>query len=94
MINRKYQAGQITQRRAGQIKATASGMFVCCIHIRGDNPPPGLPGKDITAGELVKRHHLTIGKNDWNMEHIEKTVNLLRFLHPALLQAAEVAFAG
>lgn len=80
VIDRKCQAGQLTQHRADQIKTTASDMFVNLIHVRGDSLRPGLPGKDITADELVKRYHLTVGKNDWDMEHIEKIVNHLRFL--------------
>ena len=41
---------------------------------------PGLSGKDITADELVERHKLTIGKNNWDMDHIETIVDHLRFL--------------
>ena len=97
VIDRKYRAGQISQHRADQIKTTASGMFTGLIHIRGNSLPPGLPGKDITADELVKRHNLTVGKNDWDMEHIEKIVNHLRFLAGASkvqVVTADQAFAN
>jgi hypothetical protein len=80
VINRKCRAGHISQNRADQIKTTAMNMFTNSIHVRGDSPPPGLPGTDITTSELVKRHNLIAGKNDWDMEHIEKIVNHLRFL--------------
>lgn len=80
VIDRKCQTGQISRHRADQIKTTASDIFSRLIHVRGDSPPSGLPGKDVTADELVKRHNLTVGKNDWDMEHIENIVNHLRFL--------------
>ena len=80
VIERKCRDGQISRHRADHIKTTALAMFDQCIHVRGDNPAPGLPGKDISVAELVKRHNLTIGKNDWDMDHIEKIVNHLRFL--------------
>ena len=80
VIGAKRQSGQLSQHRADQIKVTATDMFAHTIHVRGDKPPPGLPGKDVTARDLVKRHNLTVGKNDWDMDHIEAIVNHLRFL--------------
>lgn len=80
VIGTKCQSGQISQHRADQIRTTASDLFTRSIHIRGDTPPPGLPGKNITVDELVKRHKLMIGKNNWDMDHIETIVNHLRFL--------------
>jgi PIN domain nuclease of toxin-antitoxin system len=79
-ISAKRQSGQLSQHRADQIKATAKDMFAHSIHVRGDTPPPGLTGKDVTASDLVKRNNLTVGKNDWDMDHIEAIVNHLRFL--------------
>lgn len=80
VIGMKCQSGLISQHRADQIRTTASELFTRSIFIRGDTPPPGLPGKDITVDELVKRHKLMIGKNNWDMDHIETIVNHLRFL--------------
>ena len=80
VIDRKRQSGQISQHRVDQIKTTASDLFMRSIHIRGNTPRPGLPGKNITTDDLIKQHKLTIGKNDWDMEHIEMIANHLRFL--------------
>lgn len=79
VIDRKCLYGQIEQYRANQIKTTATDLFVYSIHLRGNNPP-NLPGQDITTDELINRHKLTVGKDDWDMEHIETIVNHLRFL--------------
>ena len=80
VVDRKCQSGQISQDQADQIRITASDLFKRFIHVRGDTPLPGLSSKDITADELVERHKLTIGKNNWDMDHIETIVNHLRFL--------------
>jgi len=80
VVDRKCQSGQISQDQADQIKITASELFTRLIHVRGDTTLPGLSGKDITADELGERHKLTIGKYNWDMDHIETIVNHLRFL--------------
>jgi hypothetical protein len=80
VIDNTCQSGQIPQDQADQIKIAASDLFKRLIHVQEDSPLPVLPGKGVTADDLLERHNLTIGKNNWDMDHIETIVNHLRFL--------------
>ncbi len=81
VIDMKCRSGQISQDQADQINIMATDLFKRLIHVRGDTSLPGLPDKDITEDELVERHKLTIGKNNWDMDYIKTKVNHLRFLN-------------
>lgn len=80
VIDKKCGDGEISEFRAKQIKTTASDMFCRFFHVRGDQKSPGLPGNDVSVEELLERHELKLGRDDWDMEHLACIVNYLRFL--------------